>query len=100
MATAGYSMKFGKGYLGGGKGEPDAKGPEKEIPHESEPNEDADGQIQEHLQKMHASTGHGHSHIQHHGDGSHTAHHISAEGQISGPEDHGDCPGGQCGGGM
>lgn len=101
MATASYGMKFGKGYLGGSGGgkEPDANGESKGMPHESEGNLDSEGQIQEHLQKMHAATGHGHSHIQHHGDGSHTAHHISHEGQMSGPEDHGDCPGGMCGGG-
>lgn len=101
MATAGYKMQFGKGYLGGAGGgkEPDAGGEPKETPHESEGNLDADGQIQEHLQKMHAATGHGHSHIQHKGDGSHVAHHISHDGQMSGPEETGDCPGGMCGGG-
>ena len=99
MSTAGYSMKFGKGYLGGSGGgkEPEAKGsPEGEAP---EGETDPEGQIQEHLQKMHAATGHGHSHIQHHGDGRHTAHHISHDGQMSGPEEHPDCPGGMCNGG-
>lgn len=94
MATGGYSMKFGKGYLGG-KGEEPKTEPQEQP---SEDGGDSDGQIQEHLQKMHAATGHGHSHIQHKGDGSHTAHHISHDGQMSGPEEHGDCPGGQCGG--
>lgn len=96
MATASYGMKFGKGYLGGGKEAP--------AEHEAEPKQegegDVDDQIQEHLTKMHAATGHGHSHIQHKGDGTHVAHHISHEGQMSGPEETEDCPGGMCGGGV
>ena len=54
--------------------------------------------IHEHLQAMHAATGHGHSHIEHKPEG-HVAHHIDHEGNVSGPEEHGDCPGGMCGGG-
>jgi hypothetical protein len=97
MATSGYAAKFGKGYLSGSGKEPDAKGaPAGEAP---EGETDPEGQIQEHLQKMHAATGHGHSHIQHKGDGTHVAHHISHEGQMSGPEETQDCPGGMCGGG-
>ena len=64
----------------------------------SKPEGGPDEMIAAHLQEMHAETGHGHSHIQHHGDGTHTAHHISHEGEVSGPEPHGDCPGGMCGG--
>lgn len=44
--------------------------------------------IHEHLQAMHAETGHGHSHVEHHPDGTHTSHHISHEGEISGPHHH------------
>ena len=44
--------------------------------------------IHEHLQAMHAETGHGHSHVEHHQDGTHTSHHISHEGEISGPHHH------------
>ena len=86
MATAGYGMKFGKGYLGGSK-EP-ASGKPEAIPHEAEPNEDGDGEIKQHLESMHAKTGEAHSHVHHKADGSHTSHHISAEGEHSGPHDH------------
>jgi hypothetical protein len=95
MATSGYSAKFGKGYLGGGK---EAAAPAQEAGPEGE--EGGDGEIKSHLEQMHAKTGSAHSHVHHHGDGNHTVHHISAEGQHSGPEESGDCPGGMCGGGM
>ena len=89
---------FSKGYLGGSM---DEKPAPKRMEHEEpDGDEGVDGKIESHLKEMHAATGHGHSHIQHHGDGSHMAHHIDAEGQMSGPEDHGDCPGGMCGGGQ
>lgn len=83
MATAGYGMKFGKGYLGGSKEAP--------MPHETEPEAaggENEGIIHEHLTNMHAQTGHGHSHIEHHLDGTHTSHHISHEGELSGPHHH------------
>lgn len=98
MATAGYGMKWGAGYRN--KQEPDAKGAEAGEEHQEGTNdgEEHHGAIQEHLKAMHAATGHGHSHIEHKGDGSHVAHHISHDGQMSGPEEHGDCPGGMCGG--
>jgi hypothetical protein len=54
--------------------------------------------IHQHLSDMHAMTGKAHSHVEHNGDGSHTAHHVDMNGQVSGPEEHGDCPGGMCGG--
>lgn len=84
MATAGYGMKYGKGYLGGSKEAP--------MPHESNP-VDAGGEehheaIRQHLESMHQQTGHAHSHVEHHGDGRHTSHHISADGEHSGPHDH------------
>lgn len=84
MATAGYGMKFSKGYLGGSKEAP--------MPHETDPANaggDAESMIHAHLTKMHEATGHGHSHIQHHEDGSHTSHHITHEGELSGPHHHG-----------
>ena len=82
MATAGYGMKFGKGYLGGGK-------QEEPMPHESEPqNAGGDESIKQHLEERHAETGHAHSHVEHHGDGRHTSHHISREGEHSGPIEH------------
>lgn len=55
-------------------------------------------QIHEHLKQMHSMTGHGHSHIEHKPEG-HMAHHVDHEGNVSGPEEHGDCPGGMCEGG-
>jgi hypothetical protein len=88
-------MAFSKGYLGGGKPEP-----KQEAMGEQEPGEEGEGhdaEIESHLKSMHEKTGHGHSHIEHMGDGSHKAHHITPEGEMSGPEEHGDCPGGMCG---
>jgi len=109
LSTAGYGMKFSKGYLGpgsgGGKSEPEAKGKPMGEEHQDGANdgandgEDHQGAIHEHLKAMHAATGHGHSHIEHAPEG-HMAHHIDHEGQISGPEPTEDCPGGMCGGGM
>jgi len=85
-------MSFGKGYLGNNKGASEPAEPEQGM------NDGGHGAIHEHLKDMHAQTGKAHSHIEHNGDGSHMAHHISADGQVSGPEEHGDCPGGMCGG--
>jgi hypothetical protein len=103
MSTAGYNMKFGKGYLGPGSGggkDMAPKGqPAGEEHQEGSDDESGEGAIHEHLQKMHEMTGHGHSHIEHKPEG-HMAHHIDHEGQISGPEPTEDCPGGMCGGGM
>ena len=98
MATGGYSMKYGKGYLGGGK-EPASGGAPAMEEHGEPDGDEGDGEIKQHLEKMHAKTGSAHSHVHHHGDGNHTVHHISAEGEHSGPEESGDCPGGICGGG-
>lgn len=98
-------MAFNYPIGSGGKPAPKAA-PKAGMPEHGEPDGDeapeggADEQIQQHLQEMHASTGHGHSHVQHHGDGTHTMHHVSHDGQMSGPEDSHDCPGGMCGGGM
>jgi hypothetical protein len=84
---------FSKGYLGGAMEEP-----KQEMGGEPEGEDGgADGKIESHLKEMHAATGHGHSHIQHKPEG-HIAHHINHEGQMSGPEEHPDCPGGMCGG--
>ena len=44
--------------------------------------------IHEHLQNMHAQTGEAHSHIEHHSDGTATTHHVSKEGEVSGPDEH------------
>lgn len=89
---------FSKGYLGGSMDEakPQPKMEEGDGEHQDG---EVDSKIEGHLKEMHAATGHGHSHIQHKPEG-HIAHHISHEGQISGPEEHPDCPGGMCEGGM
>jgi hypothetical protein len=91
-------------YPIGSGGKPPAKAEPKAMPEQEQEPEGEDGgadeKIQSHLQEMHAATGHGHSHIQHHPDGTHTAHHVSHEGEMSGPEPHADCPGGMCSGGM
>lgn len=82
MSTAGYGMKFGKGYLGG-------TGNESPMQHEPEPSEvGGDEEIKSHLEDMHGQTGHAHTHIEHHGDGGHTSHHISEDGEHSGPHRH------------
>lgn len=96
MATSGYKAHFSPGYLGGGKKE-SAPAPKQEGG-EREEGGGEDGKIESHLKEMHAATGHGHSHIQHKPEG-HIAHHISHEGEVTGPEEHPDCPGGMCGGG-
>ncbi len=83
MATAGYGMKYGKGYLGGGGG---ASEHEPETPQETEGG--GDEAIKQHLEERHAETGHAHSHVEHHGDGRHTSHHISEGGEHSGPHEH------------
>jgi len=44
--------------------------------------------IHDHLQAMHAETGESHSHIEHHGDGSHSSHHIDVSGEVRGPYRH------------
>lgn len=89
MATASYGMKWGKGYLGGGaKKEPGEEAAPEGETHEAGSN--VDEQIHGHLEAMHKATGHGHSHVQHHPDGTHTSHHISHDGQISGPHHHPD----------
>lgn len=82
MATAGYNLKFGNGYLGGRK-EPG----EKARPQEHESG-DAHEEIHEHLRSRHAATGHAHSHVEHHGDGRHTSHHVDEAGEVSGPIEH------------
>ena len=88
-------------YPIGSGGKPSAKPMAKPMggTMEAEPEGgDQTEQIHQHLTAMHAATRHGHSHIEHKGDGSHVAHHVSHEGEVSGPEPHGDCPGGMCGG--
>lgn len=87
MSTAGYGMKFGKGYLGGAPKEQEAphQGPQEEgqgEPHHAE--------IHQHLQSMHEQTGKAHSHVEHHGDGRHTSHHVHEDGNIEGPHEHPD----------
>ena len=87
MATAGYGMKFGKGYLGGGK--PMEQEPEGEAGHEmEEAGESHHAAIHEHLRNMHEMTGKAHSHVEHHGGGKHTSHHVDHEGNVSGPHEH------------
>jgi hypothetical protein len=90
MSTAGYGMKWGKGYRTGAK-EPDVADSAAGEVHEEEPNEeegDPTAMIHEHLTKMHEMTGKAHSHVEHHGDGTHTSHHVDEQGQVSGPHEH------------
>ena len=89
MATAGYKLQWGKGYRTPRAGkEPDEQGSPEGEAHQEGSN--VDEEIHGHLQAMHKATGHGHSHVQHHPDGSHTSHHISHDGEISGPHHHPD----------
>lgn len=90
MSTAGYNLKFGKGYLGGRKEPGETARPEREAhqPGSHIDEESHHAAIHEHLKDMHEATGHAHSHIEHHGDGRHTSHHIDASGSVSGPHDH------------
>ena len=94
------AMSFGKGYLNGGKSQ-SAK--PAMADHEEEPDGDEGGEtdpIHAHLKKMHGMDGKAHSHVVHHGDGTHEAHHVDEGGNVQGPEETDDCPGGMCGGGM
>jgi hypothetical protein len=90
------AMHFGKGYLVGGqtKAAPSMMGGELE---EKPEGGDHTAMIHDHLKKMHKMTGEKHSHIEHHDDGSHSAHHVDEQGNVRGPEDSDDCPGGMCG---
>lgn len=91
MSAAGYGMKFGKGYLGGGRPQQAPQGPD--MHDHGEPDGDEGGtheEIAQHLQSMHEKTGKAHSHVEHHGDGTHTSHHIHASGEQEGPHEHPD----------
>jgi len=44
--------------------------------------------IHEHLRSMHEQTGEAHSHVEHHEDGSATTHHVSKDGEVTGPHHH------------
>lgn len=70
----------GAGVLGGKEHQMDAGGMDGGDGHHEE--------IHEHLRNMHEATGHAHSHIEHHEDGSHTSHHIDEGGEMHGPHDH------------
>jgi hypothetical protein len=72
----------------GGKTEKKAARPVAEPEPERDGGEDHHGEIHAHLQSMHEQTGHAHSHVEHHGDGRHTSHHIDEHGEVSGPHDH------------
>lgn len=83
------SMKHADAKFGAAKpmvtepedGEEQAEGEQPELePHQAE--------IHNHLRNMHAQTGEKHSHIEHHGDGSHTSHYVDEGGEVHGPHDH------------
>lgn len=44
--------------------------------------------VHEHLSAMHAETGGKHMHIHSPGDGTHTTHHVTEDGQMQGPHEH------------
>lgn len=63
--------------------------PEDEHTEGMTPGDDEHGEaISAHLQNMHEMTGDAHTHIRHHPDGTHTVHHISESGEMSGPHSH------------
>lgn len=84
MNKSGFGMKFSPGYLSGGKTKDSAHEPEEEV------GEGGHEDIHEHLRAQHEKTGHAHSHVEHHGDGTHTSHHIHESGEIEGPHEHPD----------
>jgi hypothetical protein len=77
--------KASLGARGGAKGGAGVLEPEEEQAGEMQPHHAA---IHEHLQNMHAQTGEAHSHVEHHGDGTHTLHHVDQAGEMHGPHDH------------
>lgn len=95
------AMSYGKGYLGKPKEQPQQQGGMSMGGGMDEGGEEQGGDheaIHSHLKQMHEMDGKAHSHIVHHGDGGHEAHHVDMNGETSGPEEHGDCTGGMCGG--
>lgn len=76
----------------GGSGKPMAKPAPKPMaqpePQGEEQGGDVTPEIHQHLQSVHEQTGKAHTHVEHHGDGTHTSHHISESGEVSGPHDH------------
>jgi len=81
-------MKFGKGYLNGGQSKEAPQG--EHEPEGEQEGGDANEEIAQHLQSMHEKTGKAHSHVEHHGDGTHTSHHVHEDGQMEGPHEHPD----------
>lgn len=80
------AQKFNYPFGSGGKAPKAAPKPEGNL----EAAEEGAGDhaaIHQHLQEQHAADGKAHSHVVHHGDGTHTSHHVK-DGQVSGPHDH------------
>lgn len=91
-AFSGYKSSWGKGYLSGRGKQPGNETrsnlSQQDLETEKEYPEEGRAKIEDHLTERHAETGHAHSHIEHHGDGRHTSHHIDEEGRLSGPVEH------------
>jgi hypothetical protein len=81
QVMGGKGRKASPAQRGGGRVQPEEQ--------EMQGGDDHHAAIHEHLAQMHAATGHAHTHIEHHGDGTHTSHHIDEGGNISGPHEHG-----------
>lgn len=69
-------------------GQPQERGAGALEPEEHEQGGDTHAAIHEHLRSMHEATGHAHTHVEHHGDGTHTSHHVDESGNVSGPHEH------------
>jgi hypothetical protein len=79
------SMRHADAKFMANQPKPEAVEPGEEEQGELEPHHE---QIHEHLRSMHEQTGEAHSHIEHHGDGTHTSHHVTREGEVTGPHHH------------
>jgi hypothetical protein len=79
------SMRHADAKFMASQPKPEAVEPGEEEQGELEPHHE---QIHEHLRSMHEQTGEAHSHVEHHGDGTHTSHHVTKEGEVTGPHHH------------
>jgi len=70
------------------KGAPSEPAQDESSPDEQGALEPHQEQIHDHLRSMHEQTGEAHSHVEHHGDGTHTSHHVDSAGEVTGPAKH------------
>lgn len=63
---------------------------ESKTPGAPAANEHEQSPVHEHLKAMHDEMGGKHMHVHSKGDGTHTTHHIGDDGEVMGPDEHGD----------